>query len=144
MSLTVDKREKHTIVTGPEAPCILGRDYLRRRYFRDPKEYRWAFGLATVNTKIKALSTLPGLSEDPFVVAFAAQEEAEHQAVRTLHAICILFISIIVVIFFSLCHPVKLLLSQPMSFAFSLCFSSPSHKGEGRSERATAWFFVAN
>ncbi|KAK4826744.1 hypothetical protein QYF61_010997 [Mycteria americana] len=42
--------EKHPIVTSPEAPSILGIDYLRRgyfkdprRYFKDPKGYRWAF-----------------------------------------------------------------------------------------------------
>jgi len=44
----------------------------------------------------------------------------------------ILFISIIVVVFFSTCHSVKLFLSQPMSFAFSS--DSPPHptrEGEG-------------
>jgi len=54
-----------------------------------------------------------------------------------------LFIGIIV--FVSLCHSVKLFSSQPTSFClFSFWFSSPSHQGGGRSERVTAWFFVAN
>ncbi|KAJ7427234.1 hypothetical protein WISP_08898 [Willisornis vidua] len=69
VSLTGDKWKKYPIVTGQEAPCILGIDYLRRGYFKDPKGYRWAFGVATVATKkFKQLSTLPGLSEDPSVV----------------------------------------------------------------------------
>ena len=32
--------QKHPIVTGPGAPCILGIDYLRRGHFKDPKGYR--------------------------------------------------------------------------------------------------------
>jgi len=39
VSFTEDKWEKHPIMTGPEAPCILGIDYLRRGYFKDPKGY---------------------------------------------------------------------------------------------------------
>ena len=39
VSLTGNEWQKHPIVTGPEAPCILGIDYLRRGYFKDPKEY---------------------------------------------------------------------------------------------------------
>jgi len=39
VSLTEDKWEKHPIMTGPEAPSILGIDCLRRRYFKDPKGY---------------------------------------------------------------------------------------------------------
>ena len=87
VSLTGDKREKHPIVTGPEAPCILGIDYLRRGYFKDRKGYRWVFGVATVNTeKIKQLSTLPGLSEDPFVVGLLRVEEQQVPiATRTVH-----------------------------------------------------------
>ncbi|KAJ7409520.1 hypothetical protein WISP_113962 [Willisornis vidua] len=69
MSLTGDQWEKHSIVTGPEAPCILAMDYLKRGHFKDPKGYRWAFGVATViEEKSKELSTLPGLSEDPSAV----------------------------------------------------------------------------
>ena len=37
VSLTGNEWQKHPIVTGPEAPCILGIDYLRRGYFKDPK-----------------------------------------------------------------------------------------------------------
>ena len=60
-------------------------------------------------------------------------------------ASCICFLSVVlIVVFFSLCHSVKLFSSQPMSFCiFSFWFSSPSHWGGGRSERITAWFFVA-
>ncbi|XP_010561942.1 PREDICTED: uncharacterized protein LOC104829417 [Haliaeetus leucocephalus] len=84
VSLTGDKWEKHPIVTGPEAPCILGIDYLRRGYFKDPKEYQWAFGVAT--EKIKQLSTLPGLSEDPFIVGLLQVEEQQVPiATRTVH-----------------------------------------------------------
>ncbi|GAB0209890.1 hypothetical protein GRJ2_003454700 [Grus japonensis] len=75
VSLTADKWEKHPIVTGPEAPCILGIDYLRRGYFKDPKGYRWAFVEVTVNTKMKMLSTLPGLLEDPSVVGLLRVEK---------------------------------------------------------------------
>lgn len=39
VSLTGNKWEKHSIVTGPEAPCILGINCLSRGYFKDPKEY---------------------------------------------------------------------------------------------------------
>ncbi|GAB0209016.1 hypothetical protein GRJ2_003367300 [Grus japonensis] len=40
VSLTGNEWEKHPTVTGPEDPCILGIDYLRRGYFKDPKGYR--------------------------------------------------------------------------------------------------------
>ena len=56
----------------------------------------------------------------------------------------VLFLSIIVVIFFSFCRSVKLFLSQHMSFAFSLRFSSPSHQGGGGNEIPTPEFFVAS
>ncbi|GAB0208029.1 hypothetical protein GRJ2_003268600 [Grus japonensis] len=39
VSLTGDNWEKHPILPGPEAPCILGIDYLRKGYFKDPKGY---------------------------------------------------------------------------------------------------------
>ncbi|KAK4818478.1 LOW QUALITY PROTEIN: hypothetical protein QYF61_014180 [Mycteria americana] len=69
VSLTGNEWQKHPTVTGPEAPCILGIDCLRRGDFKDPKGYRWAFGIAALETEeIKQLSTLPGLSEDPSVV----------------------------------------------------------------------------
>ena len=76
VSLSGKEWEKHPIVTGPEAPCILHIDYLRSRYFKDPKEYRWAFGVAALETEeIKQLSVLPGLSEDPSVVGLLRVEE---------------------------------------------------------------------
>ena len=62
VSLTRQEWQKHPIVTGPEVPCILGIDYLRRGYFKDPKGYRWAFGIAVLEMEeIKELSILPGL-----------------------------------------------------------------------------------
>ena len=39
MSLTRNEWHKHPIVTGPEALCILGIDYLRRGYFKNPNGY---------------------------------------------------------------------------------------------------------
>ena len=51
VSLTGQDWQKHPIVTGPEAPSILGIDYLRRGYFKDPRGYRWAFGIAVVETE---------------------------------------------------------------------------------------------
>ena len=60
ISLTGKDWQKHPIVTGPGAPRILGIDYLRRGYFKDPKGYRWAFGIAAVDTEgVKQLSVLP-------------------------------------------------------------------------------------
>ncbi|KAK4830950.1 hypothetical protein QYF61_014409 [Mycteria americana] len=76
VSLTGNEWQKHPIVAGPEAPCILGIDSLRRGYFKGPKGYRWAFGIAALETEeIKQLSTLPGLSEDPSVVGLLRVEE---------------------------------------------------------------------
>lgn len=40
VSLTRKEWHKHPIVTGPEALCILGIDYLRSGYFKDPKGHR--------------------------------------------------------------------------------------------------------
>lgn len=37
VSLSGKDWQKHPIVTGPDALCILGIDYLRYRYFKDPK-----------------------------------------------------------------------------------------------------------
>ncbi|KAK4832348.1 LOW QUALITY PROTEIN: hypothetical protein QYF61_021877 [Mycteria americana] len=69
VSLTGNEWQRHPIVTGPEAPCILGIDCLRRGYFKDPEGYWWAFGIAALEMEeIKHLSTLPGLLEDPSVV----------------------------------------------------------------------------
>lgn len=49
-SLTGNKWQNHPIVTGPEALDILGIDYRRRGYFKDPKGHHWAFGIAAVDT----------------------------------------------------------------------------------------------
>ncbi|GAB0189164.1 hypothetical protein GRJ2_001381700 [Grus japonensis] len=86
-SLTGNEWEKHPIVTGPEAPCILGIDHLQRGYFKDPKGYRWAFGIAALETEeIEPLSTLRGLSEDPSVVGLLRVEEQQVPiATRTVH-----------------------------------------------------------
>ncbi|GAB0207629.1 hypothetical protein GRJ2_003228600 [Grus japonensis] len=78
VSLTGNDWEKHSIVTGPEAPCILGIDYLRRGYFKDPKGYWCAFGVATLEMEeIEQLSTLPGLLEDPSVVGMLRIEKQQ-------------------------------------------------------------------
>ncbi|GAB0209835.1 hypothetical protein GRJ2_003449200 [Grus japonensis] len=78
VSLTGNEWEKHPIVTGPEALCILGIDYLRKGYFKDPKGYRWAFGIAALEAEeIEPLSTLPGLLEDPSVVGLLRVEEQQ-------------------------------------------------------------------
>ncbi|GAB0206621.1 hypothetical protein GRJ2_003127700 [Grus japonensis] len=84
VSLTGNEWEKHPIVTGPEAPCILGIDYLQRGYFKDPKGYRWAFGIATLEREeTEPLSTLPSLSEDPSVVGLLRVEEQQVPIVTT-------------------------------------------------------------
>ena len=63
-------------MTGQGAPCILGIDYLRRGHVKDPKGYRWAFGIAAVDTaNVKQLSVLPGLSEDPSIVGLLQVKE---------------------------------------------------------------------
>ncbi|GAB0209788.1 hypothetical protein GRJ2_003444500 [Grus japonensis] len=87
VSLTGNECEKHPIVTGPEALCILGIDYLRKGYFKDPKGYLWAFGIAALETEeIELLSTFPGLSEDPSVVGLLRVEEQQVPiATTTVH-----------------------------------------------------------
>ncbi|RMC02617.1 hypothetical protein DUI87_20772 [Hirundo rustica rustica] len=87
VSLTGNGWQKHPIVTGPEAPCILGIDYLRNGYFKDLKEYRWAFGIAAVETEdIRQLSTLPGLSDDSCAVGLLKVEEQQVPiATTTVH-----------------------------------------------------------
>ncbi|KAK4811370.1 hypothetical protein QYF61_027599 [Mycteria americana] len=78
VSLTGNEWQKHPIVPGPETLCILGIDYLRRGYFKDPKGYWCAFDIAALSTeKIKQLSSLPGLSEDPSVVGLLRVEEQQ-------------------------------------------------------------------
>ena len=87
VSLTGNEWQKHPIVTGPEAPCILGIDYLRTGYFKDTKGYWWAFGIAALSTeKIKQLSSLPGLSEDASVVGLLqVKEQQVPTATMTVH-----------------------------------------------------------
>ncbi|GAB0209136.1 hypothetical protein GRJ2_003379300 [Grus japonensis] len=87
VSLTGNEWQKHPIVTGPEAPCILGIDCLRRGYFKDPKGYWWAFGIAALEMEeIEPLSSLPGLSEDPSVVGLLSAEEQQVPiATTTVH-----------------------------------------------------------
>ncbi|RMC20714.1 hypothetical protein DUI87_01566 [Hirundo rustica rustica] len=76
VSLTRKEWEKHPIVTSPETPCILGIDYLRSGYFKDPKGLRWAFGIAAVVTEgIRQLNTLPGLSENPSALGLLKVQE---------------------------------------------------------------------
>ncbi|GAB0209207.1 hypothetical protein GRJ2_003386400 [Grus japonensis] len=78
VSLTGNEWQKHPTMSGPEAPCILGIDYLRRRYFKDPEEYLWAFGIdALESEETEQLSTLPGLSEDPSVVGLLRVKEQQ-------------------------------------------------------------------
>ncbi|GAB0207964.1 hypothetical protein GRJ2_003262100 [Grus japonensis] len=83
VSLTGNEWEKHPIVTGPEAPCILGIDYLWRGYFKDPKGYWWAFGIAALE-EIEQLFLLPGLSEDPSVVGLLRVEEQQVPITTTM------------------------------------------------------------
>ena len=61
----------------PRGPCILGIDYLRNGYFKDPKGYCWAFRIAAAETAedIRILNTLPGLSDDPSAVGLLRVEE---------------------------------------------------------------------
>ncbi|GAB0185014.1 hypothetical protein GRJ2_000966700 [Grus japonensis] len=87
VSLTGNEWQKHPIVTGPEAPCILGIDYLRKGYFKDPKGYWWAFGIVALEAEeVEPLSSLPGLSEDPSVVGLLRVEEQQVPiATTTVH-----------------------------------------------------------
>ncbi|GAB0209327.1 hypothetical protein GRJ2_003398400 [Grus japonensis] len=68
-----------------ETPCILGIDYLRRRYFKDPKGYQWASGTAALETEeIEQLCTLSCLSEDPSVVGLPRVEEQQVPIATTM------------------------------------------------------------
>ncbi|RMC01122.1 hypothetical protein DUI87_22388 [Hirundo rustica rustica] len=70
----------------PAADCIGGRNYLRNRYFKDPKGYRWAFGIAAVETEdIRQLNTLPGLSDDSCAVGLLRVEEQVPITTTTVH-----------------------------------------------------------
>ncbi|RMC16222.1 hypothetical protein DUI87_08437 [Hirundo rustica rustica] len=76
VSLTGKEWQKHPIVTGPGAPCILGIDFLRNGYYKDSKGLRWAFGIAAVEAEgIKKLNSLPGLLENPSAVGLLKVEE---------------------------------------------------------------------
>ncbi|RMB88963.1 hypothetical protein DUI87_34671 [Hirundo rustica rustica] len=76
VSLTGKEWQKHPIVTGPGALCILGIDFLRYGYYKDSKGFRWAFGIAAVEAEgIKKLNSLPGLSENPSAVGLLKVEE---------------------------------------------------------------------
>ncbi|RMB93683.1 hypothetical protein DUI87_29913 [Hirundo rustica rustica] len=87
VSLTENEWKRHPIVTGPEAPCILGIDFLRNGYFKNPKGFRWAFGIAAVETRsVKQLNTLPRLSENPSAVGLLKVEEQQVPiATSTVH-----------------------------------------------------------
>lgn len=39
VSLTGKDWQKHPIVTDSNTPCILGIDYIKNRYFKDPREH---------------------------------------------------------------------------------------------------------
>ncbi|KAK4822622.1 LOW QUALITY PROTEIN: hypothetical protein QYF61_017827 [Mycteria americana] len=80
VSLTGNEGQKHPIK-------LLGIDYLRRGYFKDPKGHQWAFGIAALETKeIKELSILLGLSEDPSIVGLlSVKEEQVPIATTTVH-----------------------------------------------------------
>ncbi|GAB0203336.1 hypothetical protein GRJ2_002799200 [Grus japonensis] len=61
-------------------------DYLQRAYFKDPKRYRWAFGISALETEeTEQLSTLPGLLEDPSVVGLLRVEEQQVPITTTVH-----------------------------------------------------------
>ncbi|GAB0209699.1 hypothetical protein GRJ2_003435600 [Grus japonensis] len=66
---------------------MLGIDYLQRGYFKDPKGYRWAFGIAALEMEeIEPLSSLPGLSEDPSVLGLLRVKEQQVPiATTTVH-----------------------------------------------------------
>ncbi|RMC18103.1 hypothetical protein DUI87_04982 [Hirundo rustica rustica] len=75
---TSHQNQQESLPLGAEAPCILGIDYLRNGYFKDPKGYRWAFGIAAVETEdIRQLNTLPGLSDDSCAVGLLRVEEQQ-------------------------------------------------------------------
>ncbi|RMC20031.1 hypothetical protein DUI87_00877 [Hirundo rustica rustica] len=87
VSLTGKEWQKHPIVTGSGAPCILGIDFLRNGYYKDSKGLRWAFGIAAVEAEgFKKLNSLPGLSENPSAVGLLkAEEQRVPVATSTVH-----------------------------------------------------------
>jgi len=85
MSLNENEGQKQPAVTGPEALCILGIDFLRKGCFMVPKGYWWAFGIAPLETEeIKQLSTLPGLSKNPSVLGLLRVEEKQMPVTTTM------------------------------------------------------------
>lgn len=79
VSLTGDEWQKYPIVTGLEAPYILG-STLRTVYFKDLKEYWWVFVIPDLrNKKVKQLSILSGLSENSSVVRLLRVKEQRYQ-----------------------------------------------------------------
>lgn len=85
--MTGKEWKKHPTVTSPEALCILGVDFLRSGYFKDPEGLRWAFEIAAVEAEgIRQLNTFPGLSEDPSAVGLLRVEEEQVPiATTTIH-----------------------------------------------------------
>ncbi|GAB0179130.1 hypothetical protein GRJ2_000378300 [Grus japonensis] len=78
--------KKTPIVTGPEALRILGIDYLRTQYCKDPEGYWWAFGTAALESEeMKQLSTLLGLLEDPSVGLLGVKEQQVPIATTIVH-----------------------------------------------------------
>ncbi|PKU36377.1 glycine dehydrogenase mitochondrial [Limosa lapponica baueri] len=75
-------RDNHSIPV-PERAAGHGKRFQptsRRGYFKDPKGYRWAFGIAALEVEeVKQLSTLPGLSEDPSVVGLLRVKEQQER-----------------------------------------------------------------
>lgn len=66
VSLMGNKWQKHPIVANLEAPHILGT--IPKGYFKDPKGYECAFGIAAVGAnKNKQLPTSSSLEKDPSV-----------------------------------------------------------------------------
>lgn len=57
VSLASKEWPNYAIVASLEALYIFGIDCCRRGYFKDPKGYQCAFGVAAMVTEIKQLST---------------------------------------------------------------------------------------
>lgn len=85
VNLTGNEWQKYPIVTGLEAPCILGIGYLKKGYFKDLKGYQRAFGIAALEEKEQSIA-LSGLSKDPFVVGVLnAKDRQIATATATVH-----------------------------------------------------------
>ncbi|KAK4822911.1 hypothetical protein QYF61_023274 [Mycteria americana] len=71
---------------GSRGPLYPWHRLLQERVLQGPKGYQWDFAVATVNTEIRQLSSLPGLSEDPFIVGLLQVEEQQvPTATRMVH-----------------------------------------------------------